>query len=63
MINKTSNRLMEAAGYAAPDLANRAQLLIHLTVNEVLGVAYQELHPQAYAQLLTKVQQRFEQHA
>lgn len=61
MITNTVKRLMEYAGYAAPEMAGRAQHLIKLTVNEVLGVAYKELHPQAYAQLLTKVQQRFEQ--
>jgi hypothetical protein len=61
MIDSTSKRLMEYAGYAAPEMAGRAQHLIKLTVNEVLGIAYQELHPQAYAQLLAKIQQRFEQ--
>lgn len=60
-MNPTTKHLMTYAGYAAPEIAQQAQHLVRLTVNDVLGVLYKELHPQAYAQLLAKVQQRFEQ--
>lgn len=61
-MNQTTKRLMEYANAGNfPENVETQQRLIKLTVNEVLGIAYQELHPQAYAQLLAKVQQRFEQ--
>lgn len=58
-MNATTKRLLEYAGYAAPDIAQRAQHLVRLTVNDVLGVLYNELHPQAYAQVLRTIQNRY----
>lgn len=58
-MNPTTKHLMTYAGYAAPEIAQRAQHLVRLTVNDVLGVLYKELHPQAYAQVLQTIQQRY----
>jgi len=59
-VSNTIKRLLDYAGFSTTE-HTQAQHLIMLAVSEVLVIAYQELHPQAYAQLLTKIQQRFEQ--